>query len=137
MERARAQAALRESEAKFEAIVNSIDQMIWSTLPNGDHDYFNERWYDFTGAAPGATDGGGWTQMFHPEDQDRARETWMRCVATGEPYYMEYRLRHHSGGYRWVVGRAHCVRGPDGAITRWFGTCTDVDDLKRAEAMVA
>ena len=129
----RAEAALRESEAKFEAIVNSIDQMIWSTLPNGDHDYFNDRWYDFTGAAPGSTDGAGWKDMFHPDDQERARQAWMRCVETGEPYRIEYRLWHRSGRYRWVVGRAHCVRGEDGRITRWFGTCTDIHDLKEAE----
>lgn len=129
----RAEAALRESEAKYEAIVNSIDQMIWSALPNGDHDYFNDRWYRFTGAAPGSTDGAGWQDMFHPDDQDRARTVWMHSVATGAPYHIEYRLRHNSGRYRWVVGRAHCVRGEDGAITRWFGTCTDIHDLKEAE----
>ncbi|WP_377697281.1 PAS domain-containing sensor histidine kinase [Paracoccus niistensis] len=129
----RAEAALRESEAKYEAIVNSIDQMIWSALPNGDHDYFNDRWYDFTGAAPGSTDGSGWKDVFHPDDQERARAAWMHSVATGEPYHIEYRLRHRSGRYRWVVGRAHCVRGEDEAITRWFGTCTDIHDLKEAE----
>lgn len=130
----RAEAALRESEAKYEAIVNSIDQMIWSALPNGDHDYFNDRWYAFTGVAHGSTDGTGWKDVFHPEDQERARQAWMRCVETGEPYHIEYRLRHRSGRYRWVVGRAHCVRGEDGRITRWFGTCTDIHDLKEAEA---
>lgn len=129
----RAEAALRESEAKYEAIVNSIDQMIWSALPDGNHDYFNDRWYAFTGAAPGSTNGGGWKPMFHPDDQERARLAWQQSVATGEPYHIEYRLRHHSGEYRWVVGRARCVRGADGAITRWFGTCTDIHDLKAVE----
>lgn len=129
----RTEAALRESEARYEAIVNSIDQMIWSALPNGDHDYFNDRWYAFTGAAPGSTYGTGWKDMFHPDDQERARVAWQHCIGTGEPYYIEYRLRHHSGRYRWVVGRAHCVRGEDGEITRWFGTCTDIHDLKEAE----
>lgn len=131
---ARAEAALRESEAKYEAIVNSIDQMIWSATPDGLHDYFNDRWYAFTGAPPGSTDGAGWKDMFHPGDQERAAAAWAACVATGEPYHIEYRLRHRSGEYRWVVGRAHCVRGEDGEITRWFGTCTDIHDLKEAEA---
>lgn len=130
----RAEAALRESEAKYSAIVNSIDQMIWSALPSGDHDYFNDRWYAFTGAVPGSTDGAGWKDMFHPDDQERARAAWQHCIETGEPYHIEYRLRHCSGRYRWVVGRAHCVRGEDGEITRWFGTCTDIHDLKEAEA---
>jgi len=130
----RVEAALRESEAKYEAIVNSIDQMIWSTLPNGDHDYFNSRWYDFTGVAQGDTNGANWKLMFHPDDQERARKTWMHSVRTGEPYHIEYRLRYHTGGYRWVVGRARCVRGSDGSITRWFGTCTDINNLKETEA---
>ncbi|MBB1492310.1 PAS domain-containing protein [Paracoccus sp. MC1854] len=130
----RAEAALRESEARYAAIVNSIDQMIWSALPDGSHDYFNHRWYDFTGAAPGTTDGAGWKEMFHPEDQERAQAAWMHCVATGEPYHIVYRLRHRSGRYRWVVGRALCIRDAEGRITRWFGTCTDIHDLKEAEA---
>ncbi|MFN3613608.1 MAG: PAS domain-containing protein [Rubrimonas sp.] len=129
--------ALRDSEAKFHAIVNSIDQMIWSTRPDGFHDYYNDRWYEFTGAPPGSTDGDAWNGVFHPEDQERAWAVWRRCLETGEPYHIEYRLRHRSGQYRWVIGRAQCVRNEDGAIVRWFGTCTDVHDLKTAEAQLA
>lgn len=129
----RAEEALRDSEAKYGAIVNAINQMIWSTRPDGFHDYFNERWYEFTGAPAGSTDGDGWNDMFHPDDREAAWAAWRHCLATGEPYHIEYRLRHRSGQYRWVIGRAQCMRGPDGAITRWFGTCTDIDDIKRAE----
>lgn len=128
------QERLRDSEAKFQAIVNSIDQMIWSTLPDGFHDYYNDRWYEYTGVPQGSTDGEAWNGMFHPDDQARAWEVWRRSLATGEPYHIEYRLRHRSGQYRWVIGRAQCVRDEAGAIVRWFGTCTDVHDLKVAEA---
>ena len=120
-------------EARFDALADSIDQMIWSTRPDGFHDYFNRRWYDYTGVPPGSTDGEEWNGMFHPEDQDRAWSVWRHSLETGEPYQIEYRLRHHSGAYRWVLGRARPVRGPDGSILRWYGTCTDIDDLKRAE----
>ncbi|NBJ13018.1 PAS domain-containing protein [Microvirga arsenatis] len=126
-----AEAAHRESEAKFQAIANSIDQMIWSTRPDGYHDYYNQRWYDYTGVPEGSTDGEGWNGMFHPDDRERAWATWRHCLATGEPYHIEYRLRHRSGEYRWVIGRAQCVRDEEGRITRWYGTCTDIDDLKR------
>ena len=130
---ARAEAALRASEAKSHAIVNSIDQMIWSTTPDGHHDYFNDRWYEYTGVPYGSTDGEAWNGMFHPDDRERAWEVWRHSLATGEPYHIEYRLRHRSGRYRWVFGRAQCVRGDKGEITRWFGTCTDIHDLKEAE----
>ena len=132
-EAADAMAALRDSEQRFEAIVNSIDQMIWSTLPDGYHDYFNQRWYEFTGVPKGHTYGVEWEKVFHPDDRAQAWERWKHSLATGEPYHVEYRLLHHSGAYRWVIGRAQCVRDGNGEITRWYGTCTDIHDLKVAE----
>ena len=131
--RAEAAEALRESEEKFRGIANSIDQMIWSTRPDGFHDYYNDRWYEYTGVPHGSTDGEGWNDMFHPDDQERAWGTWRHCLETGQPYHIEYRLRHRSGRYRWVLGRAQPVRDAQGAITRWFGTCTDIHELKVAE----
>jgi PAS domain S-box-containing protein len=125
--------ALAESEAKFRAIADSMPQMVWSTLPDGFHDYYNARWYEFTGVPEGSTDGEGWNGMFHPEDQERAFALWRHCLETGEPYEIEYRLRRHDGVYRWTLGRARPIRNEAGAITRWFGTCTDIDDLKRSD----
>ena len=124
---------LHESEKRFHAMADSVDQMIWSTQPDGFHDYYNQRWYDYTGVPEGSTDGEAWNGMFHPEDQDRAWGVWRHSLETGEPYHIEYRLRHRSGQYRWVLGRAHPVRDAKGAIERWYGTCTDIDDLKSAE----
>ena len=132
------EAELRDSEAKFHAIADSVDQMIWSTRPDGFHDYYNRRWYEFTGMPEGSTDGEAWNGMFHPEDQDHAWKVWRQSLVTGEIYEIEYRLRHHSGQYRWVLGRAQPVRAPDGTILRWYGTCTDIDDEVRArEATVS
>ena len=125
--------ALAESEQKFRVITESMPQMVWSTLPDGFHDYFNARWYEFTGMEEGTTDGDGWAGMFHTDDQDRARQLWESCLATGEPYEVEYRLRHASGTYRWVLGRARPIRDASGRIIRWFGTCTDIDELKRLQ----
>jgi PAS domain S-box-containing protein len=107
--------------------------MIWSTRPDGFHDYFNQRWYEYTGVPEGRTDGHEWQNVFHPDDREEATARWQHSLATGEPYHVEYRLRHRSGIYRWVIGRAQCVRGEDGAIIRWYGTCTDIHDLKVAE----
>jgi len=125
--------ALAESEAKFRAIADSMPQMVWSTLPDGFHDYYNARWYEFTGVPTGSTDGEGWNGMFHPEDQERAWARWRHSLETGELYEIEYRLRRNDGVYRWTLGRAQPIRDEKGRITRWFGTCTDIDDLKRME----
>ena len=124
---------LHESEAKLQAIADSVDQMIWSTRPDGFHDYYNQRWYDYTGVPEGTTDGEAWNGMFHPEDQERAWKVWRHSLSTGEPYEIEYRLRHRSGEYRWVLGRALPVRDREGRILRWYGTCTDIHELKVAE----
>jgi len=126
-------AALHESEARFRAIADSMPQMVWSTLPDGFHDYYNARWYEFTGVAEGSTDGEGWNAIFHPEDQARAWGAWERSLATGDLYEIEYRLRRADGVYRWTLGRAEPIRNEAGEIVRWFGTCTDIDDLKRVE----
>jgi PAS domain S-box-containing protein len=136
-QRVSAQAALRESEGKFRAITNSIDQMIWSTLPDGYHDYYNDRWYEYTGVPYGSTDGADWNGVFHPEDQKRAWTVWRHSLTTGEPYHIEYRLRHRSGAYRWVLGRAQPVRDEQGRIVRWFGTCTDIQDIVDAREVLS
>lgn len=133
-ERKRAEKALKESEAKFRTIADAMPQMVWSTRPDGYHDYYNERWYQYTGMPRGSTDGDGWNGMFHPDDQGRAWALWSHSLATGEPYEIEYRVRHHSGDYRWTLGRALPIRDDDGRIVRWMGTCTVIHAQKEAEA---
>jgi PAS domain S-box-containing protein len=122
-----------EGGASFLAMANSIDQMIWSTRADGFHDYFNQRWYDYTGVPEGSTDGEGWADLFHPDDREGLWNTWNNSLKTGDLYQIEYRLRHRSGAYRWVLGRAQPVRDEAGAILRWYGTCTDIHDLKTAQ----
>jgi PAS domain S-box-containing protein len=124
--------AASQHDTLFSAVTDAMPQMVWSTTPDGLHDYYNARWYEFTGMPVGSTDGEGWNGMFHADDQDRAWARWRHSLATGEPYEIEYRLRHHSGAYRWVIGRANPIRDADGRITRWMGTCTDIHDAKRA-----
>jgi PAS domain S-box-containing protein len=124
---------LAESEQRFRLLADSMPQMVWSTLPDGYHDYYNARWYEYTGVPDGSTDGEGWSGMFHPDDQDRARDLWQHSLETGEPYHIEYRLRHNSGVYRWVLGRALPMLDATGKITRWFGTCTDIHETKLAQ----
>jgi PAS domain S-box-containing protein len=124
----------RRGDAGFRAVSDALPQMVWSTLPDGYHDYYNQRWYDFTGVCAGATDGVGWSDMLHPDDRERTWAAWRESLASGEPYEIEYRMRHHSGEYRWLLGRALPVRDAQGRIVRWVGTCTDIQQQKRNEA---
>ncbi|GGF71286.1 hypothetical protein GCM10011402_24820 [Paracoccus acridae] len=127
------EAQLYESEAKFHAIADSVDQIIWSTQPDGYHDYYNSRWYEFTGMPQGSTDGERWADLFHPDDLSRTWERWRHSLESGQPYEIEYRLKHHSGEYRWVLGRAQPVRDAEGRIIRWYGSCTDINRIKLEE----
>jgi signal transduction histidine kinase len=76
-------------------------------------------------------DGEGWSLIVHPDDRQPAWDRWRHSLATGEPYEIEYRLRHRCGEYRWVLGRALPVRNDEGQIVRWMGTCTDIHEQKR------
>ncbi|MBC7396172.1 MAG: PAS domain-containing sensor histidine kinase [Bdellovibrionales bacterium] len=128
---------LQESEAKFRTIANAMPQMVWSTLPDGYHDYYNQRYYEFTGVPAGSTHGEAWNEMFHPDDRQKAWKTWKHSVKTGEPYQIEYRLKHHSGKYRWTLSRALPVRDEAGTIIRWMGTCTDIQEMHETTQALA
>ena len=136
-ERLRNALALQQSEARFRNIANAMPQMVWSTRPDGYHDYFNQRWLDFTGLPGGAIDREQWIGLFHPEDLAGVRAAWRHSLSTGDTYEIQFRLRHHSGTYRWALGRALPVRDKNGAITRWIGSCTDIEQQKQVENELA
>ncbi|MCD2518868.1 PAS domain-containing protein [Massilia sp. G4R7] len=122
-----------EAELRFRVIANAMPQAVWSTRADGFHDYYNDQWYAFTGVPYGSTDGDGWNDLFHPDDRELAWEKWRESLRTGATYEIEYRLRHHSGAWRWVLGRALPVRDEGGTIVRWMGTCTDIHEQKLAQ----
>ncbi|MCR0983039.1 sensor histidine kinase [Roseomonas populi] len=126
------EAALRESEARFRAIAETMPQAVWSTTPDGRADYFNSRWYEVTGARLGTSDAQGWLEFVHPDDRPLAEERWLRAIETGDLYEVEYRLRMADGVWRWFLTRGLPVRNARGRITRWFGTCTDIHDIRSA-----
>lgn len=129
------QHAAEAGEARFRQIADAMPQMVWSALPDGYHDYYNRRHYEFAGVPIGATIGQNWGSILHPDDLPRTRAAWEHSLATGEPYEIEYRLRHHSGQYHWMLARALPIRNEAGDIERWMGTCTDINEQKimRAE----
>ncbi|MGE5706837.1 MAG: PAS domain-containing protein, partial [Bacteroidota bacterium] len=109
-------------------------QLVWTATPDGFATYFNRPWYEYTGTEPSENLGWGWQSALHPEDRDRTSRVWRHALETGEPYEIEYRLRHHQGEYRWFIGRGIPVRGPQGQILQWVGTCTDIEKQKETEA---
>ena len=137
-ERKQAEAALQESELRLRAITDTMPQIVWSTRADGYHDYYNRRWYELTGRRPDQNPGEGWAPALHPDDQNQAWTRWRHSLATGEPYESEYRLRTADGLYRWMLGRAVPIRDLEtGAIARWFGTCTDIEDTVAARETLA
>lgn len=135
-EQTRKQQAAEAGEARFRQIADAMPQIVWSTLPDGYHDYFNRQWYDFVGVEEGSTVGDRWSALFHPDDMRAAWPRWEHSLRTGEPYETQYRLRHRSGQYRWVLGRALPVRSEAGDIVRWMGTCTDIHEWKLTQAQL-
>lgn len=119
----------QENEAQFEHICNMVPQMMWRTTPAGYHDYFSDRWYSYTGLSAEASAGEGWALAFHPDDLVIAERKWAHSLATGDEYLTEYRCRNVAGEWRWMLGRAVPMHDHTGAISAWFGSCTDIEDL--------
>ncbi|KAL1614783.1 hypothetical protein SLS56_012015 [Neofusicoccum ribis] len=120
---------IEENERQFEYITNLIPIMVWTTRPNGDHDWFSQRWYDYTGLTEEQSLGKGWKLPFHDDDMFDTGKRWQHSLATGEVYNTEYRCRRYDGEWRWMLGRAVPFRDDSGKIVKWFGTCTDIHEL--------
>ena len=134
----RAEVSLRESEAQFRQLAESMPQIVWITRADGYHEYFNRRWYEFTGTVPGETNGELWSKLLHPDDYRPTMETWHHSLRTGEPYTIEYRFKRVGDGtYHWFLGRAMPIRNEQGEISRWFGTCTYIQEQKEAQQELA
>ncbi len=133
-ERKRAETARHESDLKFHMLVNVVPQFVWICTPDGFNVYFNDRWFEYTGLTLEETHGFGWNTPFHPDDRQTSAEAWKRSAATGETYTVESRLRAADGSYRWFLMLGEPLRNAVGTIIQWFGTCTDIEDMKRAQA---
>jgi PAS domain S-box-containing protein len=135
-DRARAERALAASERKFRVVTNAMPQMVWSNLPDGTFDFYNEQCAEFAGS-PETTD---WNELLHPDDYEKTRAAWSHALKTGEPYRMEYRFRDKNGEYHWFLARALPVFDNEGKIERWFGSATDISEMvaaRTAEMAVA
>ena len=129
----RAEEALRKSEKRQQFILDSIPQKIATTRPNGDVDYFNPQWTEFTGLSFEKIRDWGWKQFIHPDDLAEHVSAWRHSINTGEPFEFESRFRRADGEYRWHISRALPMRDEAGRVIMWAGSNTDVHDIKLAE----
>jgi PAS domain S-box-containing protein len=131
-----AEAAFAQSEAKFRVLADSMPQIVWSAPPDGKRDYFNARWYDYTGLPVGSIDAQDGAALVHPDDRERVRAAWRAALPAGEPCQIEYRLRRHCGAYRWQLARAHPERDAQGRVSGWYGTLTDIEEIVQARCVL-
>ena len=131
-ERRLAAAQLEAAERRFQVLAEIVPQMVWTADATGWIDWYNQRWYEYTGQTSKEAAGWGWQRAVHPEDFPRVMRGWPRSIATGVPFELESRIRGHDGTFRWFLIRAEPLQDKSGAVVRWYGTNTDVDDQKRA-----
>jgi len=124
--------SLRDSERRFRVLAEAIPVMCWTADATGWIDWYNRRWYDFTGQAPDEAAGWGWQAAHHPDDFLEVMKAWPRSIATGEPFEMEFRLRRWDGAFHWFLTRAEPLRDESGAIVRWYGSNIDINSQKQA-----
>jgi PAS domain S-box-containing protein len=120
-------ARINRLETNFELLSDAMPQLVWMTDAEGRVEYINQGWIDFIGRPEEESMGHGWLSMLHLDDRSNAQEVWAKSVDTGSPYDIEYRLSHHSGGYRWVLTRGLPILDNQGQVDGWIGTCTDVN----------
>src|SRR5262245_30443935 len=125
--------ALRESEARFRELADSMSPFAWTSDPAGRRNWYNKRWYDYTGATPEEMQGFGWQKVHHPDHIERVIRRWRESVESGLPWEDTFPLRGRDGSYRWFLTRALPIRDEAGNVVRWFGSNTDVTEQIDAE----
>ena len=123
---------LRDRASELRQMTDSLPALVWGARPDGACDYLSRQWLDYTGVGGSEHLGHGWLEQVHPDDRDRVRDAWRAALRTGTPLDTELRLRSSSGAYRWFKTRSVPIRDEQGSTVKWYGTHTDVDDLKCA-----
>jgi PAS domain S-box-containing protein len=131
--RRRAEMALQEREEWFHTVVNTIPQLAWIANPDGSRSWYNQRWYNYTGATPEEVKGWGWQKMHAPELLPKVMERWNKAIAAEQVFDMEFPLRGADGQFRIFLTRAEPLRNSEGGVVKWLGTNTDVHDQRLAE----
>ena len=130
--RRRTEEALRDSEARLQAVTNLVPDLLWSNDESGETDWVNQRGLDYTGQTFEQTRGFGWLDAIHPDDRHQSHESFLRAVQAGSQFRHEERIRSVSGEYRWFLVQAEPLRNPGGRIVRWFGAAMDIQEQRVA-----
>ncbi|HZV34078.1 MAG TPA: PAS domain S-box protein [Verrucomicrobiae bacterium] len=137
LDNARLYRAVMKSESHFRKLADAMPQIVWTARANGQVDYFNNRWYEYTGLPAGSLGEHGWMAVLHPEDCERCLEGWKKSIAGGRQFEAECRLQERrTGRYRWHLVRVVPNLDDQDCVLSWFGTCTDIDDQKRVEGEI-
>ena len=128
-----AEDALREAAERFRFMAESMPQKIFTAKPDGEVDYFNPEWMEFTGLTFAQIRDWGWTQFIHPDDVAENVRVWQHSIATGEPFQFEHRFRRADGEYRWHISRAVVLKDAEDNFRMWVGSNTDVHEVKEAD----
>ena len=132
-DRAAAEAALRESEERFHTLADTLPQLVWTCLPNGECDYLSRQFRTYTGISETAQTSVDWQRQFiHPHDRERTAECWGAAGRGSNEYDIEHRIRGGDGTYRWFKTRATPLRDEAGHIVKWFGASADIQDNVKA-----
>ena len=129
-DRKRVEQALRESEQRFRTVTDASPVMVWMSGTDKLCYYFNKRWLDFVGRTLEQESGNGWAENVHPDDCDRCLQIYVTNFEARRPFEMEYRLRHHTGEYRWIFDRGVPRYAPDGTFEGYVGGCLDIHAQK-------
>jgi PAS domain S-box-containing protein len=129
----RAREALHLSQLELRALANSMPQLAWIAEQDGAMVWYNQRWYDYTGTTPDQMTDNGWQRVYAPDCLAAMIAHWEQSCRSGTPFELEVPIRSASGEFRWFLMLANPVHRADGSVLRWFGTCTDVDQVKRAQ----
>ncbi len=132
-ERREVENELRASAERFRFLAESMPQKIFTAQANGDIDYFNRQWMEFTGMSFEQMKDWGWQQFIHPDDLADNLEQWRQSLQTGEPFEFEHRVRRHDGEYRWHLSRARAMRDAEDRVAMWIGSNTDIEELRQAK----